>query len=132
MGIWWPEDLVYYYGQLTDYNAEAGTHAVLYDMDGITEHVTLTEHKVEWVAPGEARAGAGAPEASGHSSGNAAGGKDAKRLKAEQQILEGLKMAGADVKWMSKDLHMPKDLKGSIACTEPVGSEGSVGARARL
>ena len=97
VGIWWPEDLVYYYGQLTEYNAEAGTHAVLYDMDGITEHVTLTEHKVEWVAPGEVRAGAGAPEASGHSSGNAAGGKDAKRLKAEQQILEGLKMAGAEV-----------------------------------
>ena len=49
VGIWWPEDACFYYGQLTDFDAADGTHTVLYDLDAVRERLLLDDHTVEFV-----------------------------------------------------------------------------------
>ena len=49
VGIWWPEDACFYYGQLTDFDAADGTHTVLYELDAVRERLLLDDHTVEFV-----------------------------------------------------------------------------------
>jgi hypothetical protein len=47
VGIWWDDDMSFYYGAVKGYNKKDKKHQILYD-DGVDEWLDLSKEKVDW------------------------------------------------------------------------------------